>query len=68
LQTTPDKKSCPDSEAESNKGHEDTSSNFAAKAGTDCPTMSYIKAHDNVFLFVNVKEKNVKAPVSARST
>ncbi|XP_006972464.1 myosin-IIIb [Peromyscus maniculatus bairdii] len=35
LQTSPDKKSCPDSEAESNIGHEETSSNFSAKADTD---------------------------------
>ncbi|XP_005065227.1 myosin-IIIb [Mesocricetus auratus] len=35
LQTPPDKKSCPDSEAESNNGHEETSSNFSAKADTD---------------------------------
>ncbi|ERE72014.1 myosin-IIIb [Cricetulus griseus] len=35
LQTSPDKKSCPNSEAESNNGHEETSSNFSAKADTD---------------------------------
>ncbi|KAH0499873.1 Myosin-IIIb [Microtus ochrogaster] len=35
LQTSPEKRSCPDSEAESNNGHEETSSDSSAKAATD---------------------------------
>lgn len=31
------------------------------------PMMSYVKARDDVFLFINVREKNIKAPVSDRS-
>lgn len=31
------------------------------------PTVSYSKAHDNIFLLTNVRQKNVKVPVSDKS-